>query len=125
MRAHNAIATARRTVRLAIVMCAVAAAFVTTAVAAADGDPAPGMRVYRDPVTGAFTSPPASASEAPATPSGARAAAPILVETPGTSAAGGVMIDLGGAFQSSITATVDGGGVRTDCRSDGDGATRK
>lgn len=83
----------------------------TTSGAAPDG-----MRVYRDPATGAFVAapvagtPPLAASRAFAT------SAQGLVETPGTSSAGGMTVDLGSSFQSAVTATVDANGhVRTDC----------
>ncbi len=80
----------------------------------------PGMRVYRDPATGAFTAPPAGTTLPPATRA-LGAAAETLVETPGPSDAGGVMIDLRGSFQSAITATVDDSGrVGTRCRSSTD-----
>ncbi|MBI3767155.1 MAG: hypothetical protein HY271_01540 [Deltaproteobacteria bacterium] len=88
--------------------------------AAVAGASQPGMRVYRDPATGAFIAPPAGATLSAATRA-LGAAAETLVETPGTSGAGGVMIDLRGSFQSAITATVDDGGrVGTRCRSSAD-----
>jgi len=74
------------------------------------------MRVYRDPATGAFVPPPAAPAPA-ATPAGSQ---PLgvrrFVEVPGTSPAGGVTVDLQGAFQSEVTATVDRDGhVATRC----------
>lgn len=83
-----------------------------------------GMRVYRDPVTGEFTAPPPGTALPPAAHSFGTAT-PQLIESPGTSPAGGMTIDLQGAFQSSITATADGGSVRTGCHSDAPGATPK
>lgn len=115
MRRRSAVA-----VRRAIALVGLAAAlfnvfvgvlFVGVPVAGADGTA--GMRVYRDPTTGAFTSPPPDAHAL--LPSEARTATPPLVETQGTSAAGGIMVDLRGAFQSSVTATVDETGVHTHC----------
>lgn len=85
--------------------------------AAATG--AAGMRVYRDPATGAFVPPPPGTTALDTTTAdtaGHALGARRLVETPGTSAAGGVTIDLQGAFQSEITATVDADGhARTRC----------
>jgi hypothetical protein len=75
---------------------------------------AAGMRVYRDPATGAFVAPPAAPAATPAgsQPLGARR----FVEVPGTSPAGGVTLDLQGAFQAEVTATVDADGhVATHC----------
>ncbi len=78
------------------------------------------MRVYRDPATGAFPAPPAVTPLPPATHA-LSTSVENLVETPGTTAAGGVMIDLRGGFQSAITATVDDAGqVGTRCRSSAD-----
>ncbi|HEY2387848.1 MAG TPA: hypothetical protein VGK30_12865 [Candidatus Binatia bacterium] len=75
-----------------------------------------GMRVYRDPATGAFVPPPAAPAPA-ATPAGAQPlGARRFVEVQGTSPAGGVTVDLQGAFQSEVTATVDPAGrVTTHC----------
>src|SRR5262249_30566801 len=77
---------------------------------------AAGMRVYRDPATGAFVPPPAAPAPA-ATPAGSQPlGARRLVEVPGPSPAGGVTVDLQGAFQSEVTATVDADGhVATRC----------
>jgi len=93
------------------------------AYAGADDAPASGaagMRVYRDPATGAFVPPPlgttAPDTTTPDTAGHALGGARRLVETPGTSAAGGVTMDLQGAFQSEIAATVDADGhTRTGC----------
>lgn len=80
---------------------------------AADG--AAGMRVYRDPASGAFVPPPAVPAPA-ATASGQSLGVRRFVEVPGTTPAGGVTVDLQGAFQSEVTATVDAGGhVSTRC----------
>ena len=75
-----------------------------------------GMRVYRDPVTGEFTTPPPNpgVADAQSTSAGARAltrtpAAPV--EEPGTSAAGGVTMELQGRFRSDATATIDADGA--------------
>ncbi len=77
---------------------------------------AEGMRVYRDPATGAFVPPPPGTTMPDMTGARDSGAARALVETPGTSPAGGVMIDLQGAFQSTVTATVDAQGkVGTHC----------
>jgi hypothetical protein len=92
---------------------------VTGAYAGADDAPlgAAGMRVYRDPATGAFIPPPAGTTALDTTPPADQALGTRrLVETAGASAAGGVTIDLHGAFQSEITATVDPDGrTRTGC----------
>lgn len=82
-----------------------------------------GMRVYRDPATGEFTAPPPGAELPPVAHAPGGPSEPTLLETPGTSPAGGVTIDLRGAFQSSITATANESGVRTDCHTDASGAT--
>lgn len=103
--------TARRIVFPALALATVLAC----GVAGADEPDAGAMRVYRDPVTGAFVAPPASTT----LPTATRAlgtSAQGLVETPGTSAAGGVTMDLRGTFQSAVTATVDADGhVGTSC----------
>jgi len=74
-----------------------------------------GLRAYRDPSTGAFTEPPAP-GPAPnlAAPS---LAAPALAEinAPG----GGKMIQLQGAFQSDVKATVGAHGVDVSCATRG------
>jgi hypothetical protein len=87
----------------------------------ADDASGAGMRVYRDPATGVFTSPPPGTS-VPPTARALGTAAQSLVETPGTSAAGGVTIDLGDRFQSAVVGAVGGDGtVRTQCHSDDPG----
>ncbi len=70
------------------------------------------MRVYRDPATGAFVPPPTAAVPAAPTPppTAQSLGTRRLVEMPGTSRAGGVTIDLQGAFQSEVTATVGADG---------------
>ena len=82
-----------------------------------------GMRVFRDPATGAFTAPPTTTGTADAlsavdaTRARALETAPSeLVEEPGTSPAGGVTLDLRGRFQSDQSATVDANGaLHTRC----------
>jgi len=80
-------------------------------------DGAAGMRVYRDPATGAFVAPPAvPAPDATSPGTGQSLGVRRFVEVPGTTQAGGVTVDLQGAFQSEVTATVDAGGhVSTRC----------
>jgi hypothetical protein len=71
-----------------------------------------GMVIYRDPDTGRLGPPPADA------PSGAAAlsSGEAVVETPGSSSAGGIKADLRGRFMSSVQATLDGHGqVGHDC----------
>ncbi len=93
----------------------------------AHADDAAGMRVYRDPATGEFTAPPAGAAAVPenAANGAALGTAPrALVEERGSSAAGGVTIDLQGRFRSSESATVDETGrIHTRCHTDADGGT--
>jgi hypothetical protein len=49
----------------------------------------------------------------------------VLVEQPGSSAAGGVTIDLRGRYRSSESATVDASGrVHTRCDTDANGGTK-
>ena len=73
----------------------------------------PGMRVYRDPVTGKFGPPPPGAVTPPAERAGEEEP---LVEEPGTTPAGGVTVDLKGRFRSTTKATLDPTGkVRTPC----------
>jgi len=86
-----------------------------------------GMRVYRDPATGAFTAPPTdAASDALANERAvqrqARESAPAaLAEEPGTSAAGGVTMNLQGRFQSDTTATIGAdGAVHLGCERSGE-----
>lgn len=93
-------------------------ATLSIATVATAGDDA-GMRVYRDPATGEFTGPPDTPStdtEAAAPEAAARAralpSAPSeLIEEPGTSAAGGVTLDLEGRFRSEESATIDAAGT--------------
>jgi hypothetical protein len=90
-------------------------------------DDAARMRVYRDPATGEFTAPPPGAAIAPDTAAnaGALGTAPqALVEEPGSSAAGGVTIDLRGRFRSEESATVDESGrIHTRCHTDAGGGS--
>jgi hypothetical protein len=111
----------------AVASCAVALASILAAgctgrpardVAAAPARPAAaapaasaGLRVYRDPVTGAFTEPPAAAAPARAAQQ-AGAPAP-LVET--AAPGGGTMIKLNGAFRSQVRARAGAGGAAVSC----------
>jgi len=86
--------------------------------ASAAAEPAAGgaaMRIYRDPATGAFIPPPPETAP-PAASRGLSSSSQDLVETPGTSTASGVTLDLRGGFQSAISARVaDDGRVHTRC----------
>jgi len=78
------------------------------------------MRVYRDPATGAFVpspvAPPGAESPAADTTSQPLGGTHHFVEVPGRTSAGGVIVDLQGAFQSEVTATVGADGrVVTHC----------
>ena len=85
-----------------------------------------GMRIYRDPATGEFTTPPAGATTLPPATGALDTSAEGLVETPGTSSAGGVTINLGGRFQSTVSATADDAGtVTTRCRPETPGGGKK
>jgi hypothetical protein len=69
------------------------------------------LRVFRDPVTGAFVEPPAQPpGPAPLAPS---APVPALVET--TAPGGGRMIQLHGAFRSDVTARAGAHGAEVSC----------
>jgi hypothetical protein len=83
--------------------------------------PQPGMRAYVDPQTGEFAEPPAGASSAAATTNEAFSrSSSRLVETQGTTPAGGVKVDLRGRFLSTFAATVDAAGKpAAGCRSTG------
>jgi hypothetical protein len=71
-----------------------------------------GLRVYRDPVTGAFVEPPAPApGPAPRAPS---AAPPTFVET--AAPGGGTMIDVSGALRMDVTAKAGAHGAEVSCR---------
>jgi hypothetical protein len=79
-----------------------------------------GLRVYRDPATGAFTAPPKTTGTADAlSTDSARAletAPGDLVEESGASAAGGVTMHLQGRFRAEESATVDAdGSAHTHC----------
>ncbi|HEY2389450.1 MAG TPA: hypothetical protein VGK30_21050 [Candidatus Binatia bacterium] len=84
---------------------------------ATDQPGAAGMRVYRDPVTGTFTAPPtdaaadALANERAVQRQARESATGGPAEQPGTSAAGGVTMDLRGRFQSDTTATIGADGA--------------
>jgi len=85
-----------------------------------------GMRIYRDPATGEFTTPPPGAAILPPASRALGTSAEGLVETPGTGAAGGVTIDLGGRFRSAVSATADdAGAVTTHCRPETPGGGKK
>jgi hypothetical protein len=111
-------AIVRSPLRVAFVIALGGSVLIGTHSVAADEANAAGMRVYRDPATGAFTAPPPGTA-LPPSPRSLDTSAQGLVETPGTSAAGGVTINLGGRFQSAVSATADNAGaVRTGCRTD-------
>jgi hypothetical protein len=84
-------------------------------------EPAPaggGMVIYRDPATGRIAAPPPGAL--PPDVSSFTVAPGPVVETPGTSAAGGWKVDVRGRFISTMQATADGAGhVTHDCVSGG------
>jgi hypothetical protein len=77
--------------------------------------PGAGMRVYRDPVTGAFTEPPPGAvAPPPLAP-----AAPIAPLAPVAAPGGGTMVRLGGAFKSDVTAKAGSAGPAITCTTTG------
>ena len=82
---------------------------------AADPPPAPGgMVIYRDPITGELTVPPAS--EVPSSAERLRAPAEPLVEEPGTTPAGGWKMRLPRRLMHTMRATPGAEGkVATDC----------
>jgi|SRR5579872_7047930 hypothetical protein len=72
-----------------------------------------GLRVFRDPTTGAFVEPPAPAPSA-GLPKAAQTAGPTtFVET--AAPGGGTMVRLGGAFRSDVTATRGAQGAVVTC----------
>lgn len=77
--------------------------------------PAAGLRVYRDPVTGAFTAPPPTSAAALPRAAARIATPPALVETPAPG--GGKMVPLGGSFRSEVTARRGPGGTSVSCAS--------
>jgi hypothetical protein len=84
-------------------------------VAAPASAPAPtsGLRAYRDPVTGAFTPPPAPAPGAAPQRAAPAAAPPVLTEI--ASPGGGTMVRLQGAFTSDVRATLGAHGADVSC----------
>jgi hypothetical protein len=115
----------RSSLRVVLVIALAGSVLIGTRSAAADEANGAGMRVYRDPATGAFTAPPPGTALPPSARS-LGTSAQGLVETPGTSAAGGVTINLGGRFQSAISATADDTGtVRTGCHTDASAGAAK
>jgi hypothetical protein len=74
---------------------------------------ASGLRVYRDPVTGAFVEPPPPAPGAAPQRAAPAAAPPALAET--ASPVAGAMVRLGGAFHSDVTARVGARGAEVSC----------
>ncbi len=77
-------------------------------------DRAAGLRIHRNPVTGVLEAQPTADSVLPASSLGTSSEG--LVETPGTSPAGGITVDLKGRFRSTVSATADATGrVKTGC----------
>ncbi len=75
-----------------------------------------GMLLFVDPVTGELRDAPPEIVPPVQAPAGARAAAPAIVEEPGTTPAGGVTVELSDAFDTTMTATVDANGrLSTHC----------
>jgi hypothetical protein len=71
------------------------------------------LRVYIDPETGEFTTPPARtvpATRTTAPPAAFSTSDEGLEERPSPVPGGGTMVDLKGRFQSPLTATIDGDG---------------
>ena len=97
-------------------LAAVTVGAVAGAARAGDSPQAPGvagMRVYRDPVTGAVGTPPPDLL-IPAEPATRRATP--QVESPGTSTAGGWKLDMSAAPMHAIVATPDPEGKpKTQC----------
>ena len=86
--------------------------------AAAQVPAAGGMRAYVDPQTGAFTNPPPDTSAPGASEEVFSRSSARLVEVPGTTPSGGVMVDVRGRFMTSFVATVDAAGKpAVHCRS--------
>jgi lysophospholipase L1-like esterase len=82
-----------------------------------------GMTIYVDPVTGAIIPPPSGPHTLRTSPADTTAPAPPaekLPETPGTSPAGGIKLDLQGRFQSAVVAhTRADGTIATECEARG------
>lgn len=71
------------------------------------------LRVYIDPQTGEFTTPPARgvpAARKTAPPAASSTSQQGLEEGPSAVPGGGTMVDLKGRFHSPLTATIDGNG---------------
>jgi lysophospholipase L1-like esterase len=83
-------------------------------------DKGAGMTIYIDPVSGAIVPPPSGPRTLPAAPADTAGLAPAsegFPQTPGTSPAGGIKLDLQGRLQSAVVAhTRTDGTVATDCR---------
>jgi len=72
------------------------------------GSPADGaMRVYRDPATGTFKAPSPGAASALSTDARVSSSRKDLVESAGTSVAGGIRVDLKGQFKSYMIGIKD------------------
>src|SRR5262245_53868256 len=110
--------TKHRRFRIPASVLAAAAGFLVAARVAAgdDAPPRAGMRAYVDPDTGQLSTPPAGTP--PPAPR-LQGPAPALVETPGTSPAGGASVRVGDAFRTTVRATVGPDGhVTTRCQDD-------
>lgn len=76
------------------------------------------VQVYRDPETGELIAPPRAARRGLDVTDGASAATPpALAVRPGTSSAGGVILDLGGALQTEVRVTHEPDGLHASCES--------
>ena len=85
--------------------------------------PAPGMVVHRDPATGTLGVPPPDAAPS-AVPQAAPSSPFALPETPGTTPAGGVTVDVQGHLDSPMWATIGADGkARVECAAPALGGT--
>jgi len=97
-------ASAGRWLALGVIGTVLGAGALATARAEEPPAAAPGMLIHRDPVTGKLGMPP---PEAVTPPSETVERPPVaLPETPGTTPAGGVKVDLQKRFQFQTSATV-------------------
>jgi hypothetical protein len=102
--------------RLATALGAVGAVLLAAGAAAEPPMPAgnSGMVTYRDPATGQLTAEPPTGTPLPG-PAVSNSAAG-LVERPGTTPAGGYLLDLQGRFMNTMTTTKDADGrTHVDC----------
>jgi hypothetical protein len=98
-----------------MVACGVGRAFAEEGASAATRSG--GMWMYADPQTGKIGAPPPSVRLPERAPESGlrRQAAPRFSEVPVTAPAGGMKVDLGDRYRTSVTRRVDGAGITQEC----------